>query len=73
MTSPSRRRWIAPSLALTLAVGVVGALTGPASAATTSFSQNTKLFVGGPNYQPFSNGSITIPDTSPTSWSPTKV
>lgn len=73
MTSLSRRRWIAPSLALTLAVGVVGALTGPASAATTSFSQNTKLFVGGPNYSPFSGGSITIPDTSPGSPYPSDI
>jgi subtilisin-like proprotein convertase family protein len=57
-------RRAAPVIAGLLAAGLVGAYPAPASAATTKFSQPNKLFVGGPNYQPVNDNSITIPDNT---------
>ncbi len=62
MTSLSRRRWIAPSIALTLAAGTVGALASPASAATTTFTQGTDIFIGSENFSPENTAPITIND-----------
>jgi subtilisin-like proprotein convertase family protein len=60
MTSPSRR-WIAPTLILTLAVGGVAALAAPASAAQSTFTQSTDLLIGDDDYDPVQATDIVVP------------
>ena len=66
MTTLSRRvRWLAPPLTIALALGVVGALASPASAAQTTFTQDTDIGIGGANYTPTNTTALEIPSLGP--------
>jgi subtilisin-like proprotein convertase family protein len=62
MTTLSRRvRWLAPPVTIALALGIVGALATPASAAKTTFSSATDIHAGDPGYTQTQTTDITIP------------
>ncbi len=64
MTSVSRRtRLLAAPASLALAVGALGVLTAPAHAATSTFSQDTAIFVGDSSFNQTSSGGISIPNS----------
>src|SRR6476469_5670037 len=66
MTTLSRRvRWLAPPVTTALALGVVGALASPASAAQTTFTQDTDIGIGGANYTPTNTTALEIPSLGP--------
>ncbi|MEO6512695.1 MAG: Ig-like domain-containing protein [Nocardioides sp.] len=74
MTSPSRRRWIAPALALSLGLGVVGGLAAPATAASTTFSNNTRIYMNDPSERVYtSTAALTIPDSGTASQYPSQI
>src|SRR5262245_20820591 len=63
MTTFSRRmRWMAPPVAIVLAAGVLGALAAPASAAKTTFTQDTDIFLDDGSSLALNGASVTIPD-----------
>ena len=59
-TLSGRARWLAPSVTVALALGVVGVLAVPASAATTTFTQDTDVIVGDDAFAVGNDGPITI-------------
>ncbi len=61
MTLLPRRRWLAPALALSLGLGVVGGLAAPATAATSTFTQNTPLFIGDDDVTVTQDTDIAVP------------
>ncbi|NPD03507.1 hypothetical protein HN031_02260 [Nocardioides sp. zg-1308] len=71
-TTPRRLRLSAPSLAISLAVGLVGVLHAPAAAdTTTTFGQSTKLYVGGRNNNvETTGGPLVLPNQGPASQYP---
>ena len=61
MSTRSRRaRWLAPPLTIAITLGGVGALASPASAAQTTFSQDTDVFIGDSRYTVGQSTNITI-------------
>src|SRR6478736_429321 len=65
MTTPSRRvRWLAPPVTIALALGVVGAVAAPASAAKTTFSSDTDMYLNETDNVQANTAAITINDAA---------
>jgi subtilisin-like proprotein convertase family protein len=74
MTSLSRRtRLLAAPVALALAAGTLGALAAPASAATTTFTQNNAINLGDPGFPVTQDTDIAVPDQSAATPYPSQV
>ena len=63
MTPPSRRRLVAPALVLTLGLGAVAAVAGPAAAVRTAFASTGGVSIVDP-FESDEGEAVAIPDNA---------